>query len=427
MGKLILKQEFFGGILYNKKYKENLYIDKETYEILDMLRLNNTSYEKNINNLKENTNIEEVLEILRELAENEIITINIEKQKQGKIPENYLTAPFRVFYDITYKCNLRCKHCFTNSGIENKKELSLKEKIDLVEQLYDLGVERVSIAGGEPFASEDIYKFVEKCNEKEIDVSISTNGTYFNKDTIAKINELNIKNITVSFDGGTEKSMDFIRGKGTYKKTIEGLKMLQKYYNKNYSIKTTLMKNNIKEIENLIKIAIECGCNTIKFNCVREDGRATTNKEKIILSQDEYIEVIKDIENLRHKYQDVIGIRAPLNIYGCDDYEFIPELGFGCFAGKESICIDPLGNMKPCSHYPKEFICGNVKVDNLKDIWNNSKILKRFRELKGNDVCNNCEKYEYCRGGCRYRCFTDGDINGVDPYCYLKYNNVYNK
>ena len=422
MGKLILKQEFFGGILYNKKYKENLYIDKETYEILDMLRINNTSYEKNIKNLKENTNIEEVLEILRELAENEIITINIEKQKQGKIPKNYLTAPFRVFYDITYKCNLRCKHCFTNSGIENKKELSLNEKIDLVEQLYDLGVERVSIAGGEPFASEDIYKFVEKCNEKKIDVSISTNGTYFNKDTIAKINELNIKNITVSFDGGTEKSMDFIRGKGTYKKTIEGLKMLQKYYNKNYSIKTTLMKNNIKEIENLIKIAIECGCNTIKFNCVREDGRATTNKEKIILSQDEYIEVVKDIENLRHKYQDVIAIRAPLNIYGCDDYEFIPELGFGCFAGKESICIDPLGNVKPCSHYPKEFICGNVKVDNLKDIWNNSKILKQFRELKGNDVCNNCEEYEHCRGGCRYRCFVDGDINGVDPYCYLKYN-----
>ena len=182
------------------------------------------------------------------------------------------------------------------------------------------------------------------------------------------------------------------------------------------------MKNNIKEIENLIKIAIECGCNTIKFNCVREDGRATTNKEKIILSQDEYIEVVKDIENLRHKYQDVIGIRAPLNIYGCDDYEFIPELGFGCFAGKESICIDPLGNVKPCSHYPKDFICGNVKVDNLKDIWNNSKILKQFRELKGNDICNNCEEYEHCRGGCRYRCFVDGDINGVDPYCYLKYN-----
>ena len=32
--------------------------------------------------------------------------------------------------------------------------------------------------------------------------------------------------------GGTEKSMDFIRGKGTYQKTIEGLKLLNEKYNK---------------------------------------------------------------------------------------------------------------------------------------------------------------------------------------------------
>lgn len=419
MKKIILKQEFFGGILYNKKYKENMYIDKETYEILNTLWVDKKNYKKGVKKLKEKTNIEEVFDILRELIENEIITLNFDKKEQGKIPKTYLTAPFRVFYDITYECNLRCKHCFTNSGIKSNEELSLNEKTNLVEQLYDLGVERVSIAGGEPFISKDIYKFIEKCNEKEIDVSVSTNGTYFNMNTINKINELNIKNITVSFDGGTEKSMDFIRGKGTYKETLKGLKMLQEYYNKNYSIKTTLMKNNIKEIEDLIKIAIEYGCNTIKFNCVREDGRAINNKENIILSKEEYIDAVKNIEKLRHKYKE-ITIRAPLNIYGCDDYEFIPELGFGCFAGKESICIDPLGNVKPCSHYPKEFICGNVKVNNLKDIWNNSKILKKFREFKGNETCNNCEKYEYCRGGCRYRCFLDGNINGVDPYCYLK-------
>lgn len=419
MKKIILKQEFFGGILYNKKYKENMYIDKETYEILNTLWVDKKNYKKGVKKLKEKTNIEEVFDILRELIENEIITLNFDKKEQGKIPKTYLTAPFRVFYDITYECNLRCKHCFTNSGIKSNEELSLNEKTNLVEQLYDLGVERVSIAGGEPFISKDIYKFIEKCNEKEIDVSVSTNGTYFNMNTINKINELNIKNITVSFDGGTEKSMDFIRGKGTYKETLKGLKMLQEYYNKNYSIKTTLMKNNIKEIEDLIKIAIEYGCNTIKFNCVREDGRAINNKENIILSKEEYIDAVKNIEKLRHKYKE-ITIRAPLNIYGCDDYEFIPELGFGCFAGKESICIDPLGNVKPCSHYPKEFICGNVKVNNLKDIWNNSKILKKFREFKGNETCNNCEKYEYCRGGCRYRCFLEGNINGVDPYCYLK-------
>ena len=63
-----------------------------------------------------------------------------------------------------------------------------------------------------------------------------------------------------------------------------------------------------------------------------------------------------------------------------------------------------------------------MKKDDLKHIWNNSSILKQFREFEGNDTCNNCKEYNNCRGGCRYRCFKDGDINGVDPFCYLKNN-----
>lgn len=425
MKELILKKEFFGGILYDKKYKENLCIDKETYQILEMLDSNNSNYMNNIKYIEKNMEKNDILEVVRELIENGIISLNVERYKQDSVPENYLSAPFRVFYDITYKCNLRCKHCFTSSGVERTEELTTDEKLKLVEQLAELGVERVSIAGGEPFASKDIYKFVQKCNRENIDVSISTNATLLNDETIDKINNLEIKNITVSFDGGTEKSMDFIRGRGTYKKAIDGLKILNEKYNKPYSIKTTLMKNNIQEIEELIKLAIKYNCNTIKFNCVREDGRAVENKDDVILSQYEYIEVVKNIEKLRKKYETKIKIRAPLNIFACDDdYEFIPELGFGCFAGKESICIDPLGNVKPCSHYPKEFICGNVKKDNLKYIWNNSTILKQFREFEGNDTCNNCKEYDNCRGGCRYRCFKNGDINGIDPFCYLKSNLV---
>lgn len=201
MGKLILKKEFFGGILYDKKYKENLCIDKETYQILEMLDSNNLDYMKNIEHIKENMDKSDILEIIRELTENDIISLNVERYRQDNTPENYLSAPFRVFYDITYKCNLRCKHCFTNSGMENKEELTIYEKLRLIEQLAELGVERVSIAGGEPFASEDIYKFIEKCNEKDIDVSISTNATLFNNEVINRINNLEIKNITVSFDG----------------------------------------------------------------------------------------------------------------------------------------------------------------------------------------------------------------------------------
>lgn len=418
MGNLILKKEFFGGIIYDDNTKENIAIDKETYNLIQML--SDIQYEKNVEELQE-LDKNDIFEMLRELVKLGVVKIDI-KNANNKASENYLSAPFRIFYDITYKCNLRCKHCFTESGVQKKLELTLKEKFNLINQIKELGIQKISIAGGEPFCSEDIYFFIEECNRNNISVSITTNGTIFNEEVILKLNELKISNLTISFDGGNEKSFDFVRGSGTFYKVTNNLELLKKYYKGKYSLKTTLMKNNINQIEDIIRIGIKYKCDTVKFNTVREDGRAITNKINILISQDEYIKTIQNIEKLRSKYSDLIKIRAPLNIYCDEDYEYIEELGFGCFAGKESICVDPLGNVRPCSHYPDEFICGNVKENTLTDIWNNSHILKNFREFEGNETCNNCDSYDHCRGGCRYRCYLNGDINGVDTFCFLHKN-----
>lgn len=51
-------------------------------------------------------------------------------------------------------------------------------------------------------------------------------------------------------------------------------------------------------------------------------------------------------------------------------------------------------------------------------------VLKNTFELfKRLNLLSNFDKeYNNCRGGCRYRCFKNGDINGIDPFCYLKNN-----
>lgn len=61
------------------------------------------------------------------------------------------------------------------------------------------------------------------------------------------------------------------------------------------------------------------------------------------------------------KYKSVIHVKAPINTFCSEESDFIEELGFGCFADKESICIDLLGNVKPCSRFLASFIRGNIK------------------------------------------------------------------
>ena len=407
-----LSKEFFGGVVYDTKTKKNISIDQDLYSFIKSL----ISHKPDTIHL----NNDEVMEILNQLFAIGLFSFNVELLESTKDYKDHLTAPFRIFYDITYQCNLHCKHCFTNSGVKRKDELSLDEKLYLISEIKKLGTNRISIAGGEPFICSDLFPFLHACKENNIDVSITTNGTLFTPSIIAQANECDLKNLTVSFDGGTKKSMDSIRGEGVYEQVINGFKLLSEHYRYGYSIKTTLMKNNIQEIDKIIETAITYKCQTVKFNCVREDGRAVQNRDLTILSDKEYISVIEHIENIKNKYRSQIQIKAPLNIYCDDEYDYIEDLGFGCFAGKESLCINPIGDIKPCSHFPKEFICGNIRNDSLFDIWHNSEILHRFRHLKGNDECNNCDKYDMCRAGCRFRAFKAGNINGIDPFCYRK-------
>lgn len=406
-----LRKEFFGGIIYDSKSKKNISIDQDLYFLLESLITNKK--------IPIQIDSEELIDLLHQLSSSGIIQLNLNLLETNDDYIDHLTAPFRIFYDITYACNLRCKHCFTNSGAKLDAELTLNEKLRLISEIKKIGTNRLSIAGGEPFICPDLFPFLKACKETGIDVSITTNGTLFNSDIIAQLRECELKNLTISFDGATRESVDSIRGAGTYDMAINGLSLLQKSYHRNYSIKTTLMKNNINEIEGIIDIAIMYGCDTIKFNCVRDDGRASTNRNMIILSDSEYINVVKHIENLKAKYEGQIHIRAPLNVFCDDAYDYIEDLGFGCFAGKESICINPTGDVKPCSHFPKDFICGNIKQDSLFDIWHKSNVLHLFRHLSGNTICNNCEQYDMCRAGCRFRAYKAGDINGVDPYCYI--------
>lgn len=417
MNKVMISQEFFGGIIKNKNNWNNIAIDKFLFDFFSFMN-SKSSYKEFYKKYAQELTVEEILEILEDCIKGKYLSTNyiIENNNTN---ENCLSAPLRVFYDITYLCNLKCKHCFTRSGHKNQNELTYDEKMELINQCDLLGVNRISIAGGEPFACKDLFLFIKECNKRNIGVSITTNGTLLNKKNIQIINDLKIKNLTVSIDGGTEESIDFVRGQGSYKKILEGLEKLKKYYKGNYSIKTTLMRNNISQLEDIINIAINSGCNSVKFNCVRADGRASDNADDIVLTSPEYIKTVKEIELLKIKYKDSIIVKGPLNIFSKEPYDFIKELGFGCFAGKESVCIDPLGNVRPCSHFPKEFVCGNIKKQSLSDIWKNSKILTSFRTLEGNEKCNKCNSYNKCGGGCRYRAYCNGNISGVDPYCYL--------
>src|SRR5512137_1277452 len=67
-------------------------------------------------------------------------------------------APFLVVWDFTHKCNLNCRHCYSDSGAPRGAELNTKEALAVVDQLAEVGVTALAFSGGEPLTRKDFWE-----------------------------------------------------------------------------------------------------------------------------------------------------------------------------------------------------------------------------------------------------------------------------
>ena len=73
-----------------------------------------------------------------------------------------LEAPICLTWELTYACNLACRHCLSSSGRRDPAELSTAECFGVADELQRLGVFYVNLGGGEPMLRRDFFDIVER-------------------------------------------------------------------------------------------------------------------------------------------------------------------------------------------------------------------------------------------------------------------------
>jgi len=398
---LFLREEFFGSILYNTLDKNYYFFDQETTTAIKQILSGSYDQED-----------EDLLEFHNDLLEQGLLSSNVIILKRSR--EQQLSAPLRVFLDITYLCNLRCKHCFIDSSLQKEKELTTKEIFRLIDQMQEAGSFLLSIAGGEPLLRKDLYEVIAYAHSKHIAISFTTNGLLITEEIAKKLDQARLKTITVSIDG-IEKHHDFIRGKGKFRCAITNLKRLRQHCSSaTIAIKNTVNSLNINDYRELISLAEKLGLDAIKFNPIRLFGRTEEHRE-LLISQDQYIRFLTDVQQV----ETSLAVSLPKTPLDTQEYEFIP-LGFGCTGGKETCNITPTGEFSACAFLGKEYVIGNIKQEPLLDLWKKTNATVNYC---GNETCNRCSGYKNCRGGCRSRAlFECQNIDAVDPLCPLRKN-----
>jgi radical SAM family uncharacterized protein len=163
-------------------------------------------------------------------------------------------VPIFCGHKLTYNCNLRCKMCpFWKRTSPNS---SLKQEKAILKQIYNSGACGVAFEGGEPLLRNDLAEILAFSRSLPLHTSLITNGTLLESriDEIAPyINGV----VYVSLDG-QEKTHDAIRGvNGSFRKAIQGIESAKEKVA--LTINTTIMAENVDEIESMVELAKELG------------------------------------------------------------------------------------------------------------------------------------------------------------------------
>ncbi|MFA7115123.1 MAG: radical SAM protein [Candidatus Omnitrophota bacterium] len=303
--------------------------------------------------------------------------------------------PLKVLFEITYKCNFNCVHCY-NVKNNKRKEIKTDEVKQILKQLARAGCFHVGFTGGEPLLREDIFEILEFTKSLGLRITILTNGYLIDKKTADKISKLgvNLNKVDISFLGANKETFENITRKpGSFAKVKNAIKLLRSR-NVEVMIKPTLMKQNKDEFLRIKKMAEKFGC-MYKFSPTLNAGSdGSKGPLKYRLSPEEVIKTLESfslISDKNNRAGEIKRIKGKKRVFRC---------GSGCTEAS----LNPYGELKLCPEINEPAF--DILSRSLEAAW---KDLKKFvKDLEKTDyVCKNCYLSAFCNT-CPARMFVEG-------------------
>src|SRR5215208_4107221 len=101
--------------------------------------------------------------------------------------------PISVHFDLTYRCNERCEHCYLDH--EDHGEMTSGEVKDVLDQLASAGTLFLTFSGGELLLRKDFFELLAHARQLQFDVKIKTNAMLIAKADADRIRELGIRQV----------------------------------------------------------------------------------------------------------------------------------------------------------------------------------------------------------------------------------------
>ena len=366
--------------------------------------------------------LETVLHEIQDLADQEVITISDQFTKELHL-KHKKSRKMSCWLHITNNCNLTCSYCYIHKSPGNMSLAKGKLVVDkMVEscRIHNMHALEIKFAGGEPLLRFDFIQEIVTYSQRfideiEISYTLVTNGMLVTPEISRYLKKHGI-GIGVSLDGiGPINDLTrFDRnGHGSYKKVLEGLRLLKDYDNR-VSIMTTISKSNYDHLLDLVKFLLE---NEYRFRLSLQKDCETGWPELI-----NYCPGL--IENL-HLCYDYIEANLPkgnfFSFHKFGDVTFMRPVSRCCNAGNGFFAAGHDGTLGICGMgldkpLPLTLESCNDVLDEIKSCsplfcHNTAYVYPK---------CNECIWRTSCAGGCPLQNEVSISLhNRETPYCQV--------
>lgn len=346
-----------------------------------------------------------------------------------------------VIWNLTRRCNLACKHCYSISADRAYPgELTTAEIFAVMDDLRAFRVPALILSGGEPLLHPDIFAISKRAKDCGFYVSLSTNGALIDEANIGLIDAVGYDYVGISLDGIGETHDRFRRKPGAFAASLAALRLCVGHGLK-VGLRFTLTQDNEDQLPDLLELMHVEGVQKFYLSHLNYGGRGNLSR-----GDDAYFDATR--RALDHLFEvahdDVVSGNDREYVTGNNDADGVylwhwasvrfPDKAAHLYAkllqwggnasGVNVANIDNVGDVHPDTFW-WHYSVGNVRQRPFSQIWNDTSdplmagLKRRPRPVGGR--CGACAHLGVCNGNTRVRAQQiSGDSWAEDPGCYLE-------
>jgi radical SAM protein with 4Fe4S-binding SPASM domain len=310
-----------------------------------------------------------------------------------------LGVPIAVQFDLTYRCNERCVHCYLDH--DDHGELATHEVTHVLDQLAAAGTLFLTFSGGELLLRKDFFELVAYACARRFDVKLKTNAILLGDEEARRIRDLGVRQVQVSIYSHRAQVHDGItKVAGSLNRSLAAIRFL-KARGLRVLIANVLMRQNAADYPGVQALARELGVECTIDPTITPKMDGDTSVVALRVPRTELLRVFTD--------RTLVGEAAgplPPAAFDSSALDDVP-----CSAGHTSCYISPYGDIYPCVQFPLP--SGNLRRQRFDEIWHGSKQLEEVRAITLRDLptCSSCSFVSSCTR-CPGLAYMEGNMRG---------------